>query len=450
MKEMREFTPEHARGQDSSNYRWKVIVPMILLMYIFAYVDRTNISFALEGMQKTFVITSTVSGFISGIFFFGYMLLQMPAGHLASRKSAKWNILILGIFTGIFATLQGVVSNVETFLVVRFLMGVAEGGFLPTMYVLINNWFPECERGRATSIFMLYQTLAPLIMSPISGLIIASANWGGLPSWRWMIILEGLAPMIWAIVFYYVVPNHPKEASNKRLSSQERLYLLQELEKEAQKPKIIQEKSYRKAALNPNFIMITLAWTGMCIGNYGISMWLPVIIKGMSNYGYAQVGFISALPWLAATIGMILTGYINDKWGNKKSLLFILLTIAGMGLLVSTWIGTSNLWLAIVFISITMMAANSASPVFLTSLSQLLPANILGGLTGIFSAVGNLGGFIGPFIVGALMSGGNKSAGLLFLSIVYIVSAIVITFVKLNKKSKELIQLDEFQFKRVK
>jgi ACS family tartrate transporter-like MFS transporter len=419
------------------SYRWKTIVPMIMLMYIFAYLDRTNISFALDGMEETFAFSPTVSGFISGVFFIGYMFLQMPAGHLASRKSAKRNILIFGIFTGIFAFLQGIVNSTESFIVVRFLLGVAEGGMLPTMYVLITNWFPERERGRATSTFMLYQTLAPLLMSPISGIIVASIHWSGIPGWRWMFILEGLAPLLWAIVFYFVVPDHPNQASSKRMGEQERTYLLQELEKEAQVPKVIQEKSYWRAALNPNFIFLTLSWAAMVIGNYGISMWLPVIIKGISSYGYAAVGFISVLPWLAATLGMILTGVINDKWGNKKSLLFLLEVISGIGLLISALIGTSNPLLAILFISITMMASCSASAVYLTTLPKLFPANMLGGLTGIFSAIGNLGGFVGPFIVGALMSGGNKLAGLLFLSCVYIVSAILITFVKLQIRNRK-------------
>lgn len=434
---MKENFPTYSLDQRRGNYRWKVIMPMLLIMYMFAFVDRTNISFAMTGMQETFAITTTVSGFISGIFFFGYMLLQMPAGHLASRSSAKRNILILGFFTGLLAILQGVVNGIPTFIVVRFLLGVAEGGMLPTMYVLISNWFPERERGRATSTFALYQTIAPLVMSPISGLIVAS-NWHGFPGWRWMFITEGLAPLVFAIIFYLVVPDHPEKAKSKGLGEEERHYLLEELEIEEKKPKIIQEKSYWKAAFNPNFIFLTLSWGAMVIGNYGVSMWLPVIIKGISQYGYAKIGFISGLPWLAATFGMILTGIINDKWGNKRSLLFILEAIAGVGLLSTALIGTSNFWMSIVFISITLMASASATAVYLTALSELFPANMLGGLTGIFSAIGNLGGFFGPFIVGALMSGGNKIAGLLFLSGIYIISAILITFVKLRKKSSDV------------
>ncbi|WP_144529838.1 MFS transporter [Peribacillus simplex] len=434
---MKENISTNSMDQRRGSYRWKVIMPMLLIMYLFAYLDRTNISFAMTGMQNTFSITSTVSGFISGVFFFGYMLLQMPAGHLASRSSAKRNILILGFFTGLFATLQGVVNDVPTFIVVRFLLGVAEGGMLPTMYVLIANWFPERERGRATSTFALYQTLAPLIMSPISGLIVAS-SWLDFPGWRWMFIFEGLAPLVFAFIFYLIVPDHPEKAKSKGLGEEERRYLLEELDKEQKKPKIIQEKSYWRAALNWNFIFLTLSWGAMVIGNYGVSMWLPVIIKGISHYGYTKIGFISALPWLAATFGMILTGIINDKWGNKRSLLFILEAIAGICLFSTALIGTSNFILSIVFISLTLMASASATAVYLTALSELFPANMLGGLTGIFSAIGNLGGFFGPFIVGALMSGGNKIAGLLFLSGIYIISAILVTLVKLRKKSTDV------------
>ena len=173
-------------------YRWKVILPMLLSMYMFAYIDRTNISFAMGGIEKSFGVSATVSGLISGIFFIGYTLLQAPGGHLASTTSARRNILIFGILTGIFDMLQGFALNISMFIAIRFVLGVCEGVMLPTMYVLIAKWFAEEDRGRATNTFMLYQTLGPLIMSPLCGFLVAYANLGSMESWRWMLILEGM------------------------------------------------------------------------------------------------------------------------------------------------------------------------------------------------------------------------------------------------------------------
>ncbi|ERI09408.1 MFS transporter [Aneurinibacillus aneurinilyticus] len=416
-------------------YRWKVIIPMIFVMYLLAYIDRTNISFALTEMQKTFAITSTVSGFIAGIFFCGYILLMAPMGHLASRKSARKIVVILGVLTGIFSSIQGMVNSVGMLVFVRFLLGLVEGGIYPAMGVLIANWFPKNERGRATSIFYLYVTVAPLIMSPISGYIVSNVHWFGLDSWRWVFITQGVPVLLFSLLFFYLIPDHPLKASKKRISNQERTYLLEQQAIEASEPKVIQEKSYWKAALNRNFILVSLAYfMAGGIGNYGIIIWLPVIIKEFSTFGYTAVGFISAIPWLIGTIGMVSIGFINDKFGNKRVLLFILNVIAGISLLSAILVLESNLWVAIFLISITIVGGMSSSAVFMTLIADVFPANMIGGMTGLWNAIGNMGGFVGPFVVGALMAGDNKLVGVGFLSVCYIIGSIIVLFVKLRKE----------------
>lgn len=420
-------------------YRWVVVLPMILVMYMLAYMDRTNISFAMSGIEKSYGVTSTISGFISGIFFIGYTLLQAPGGHLASTKSARRNILIFGILTGTFATIQGFAPNITSFVIIRFLLGVAEGVMLPTMLVLISKWFAEEERGRATNTFLLYQTFGPLIMSPLGGYFIAYANWGNVESWRWMLALEGILPIFFAIFFYVIVRDDPKEVTSERFGELERQYLIDSANKEFLKPKIIQEKSYWKAALNPNFILVTFSWFFMVVGFYGINMWLPEIVKSIAKVGYAQVGLITALPWIFVTFAQLLMGYVNDKWGNKKLLIIILESVAGVSLLISSMLGSSNPWLALVFLVITMMTACSASPTYMTTLPMFIAPTMLGGLMGIFSATGNLGGFFGPLFVGRLitLSGGNKLAGLMFLGCVFLVSGAMMIFVNLKATPEE-------------
>lgn len=417
------------------SYRWKAIIPMIFIMYLLAYIDRTNISFALTEMQKTFAITSTVSGFIAGIFFCGYILLMAPMGHLASRKSARMIVVILGLLTGVFSSVQGMVNSVEMLVFVRFLLGLVEGGIYPAMGVLIANWFPKHERGRATSIFYLYVTVAPLIMSPISGYIVSNVHWFGLDSWRWVFITQGIPVLLFSLLFFYLIPDHPLKASKKRISDQERAYLLEQQAIEASEPKAIQEKSYWKAALNRNFIFVSLAYfMAGGIGNYGIIIWLPVIIKEFSTFGYTAVGFISAIPWLIGTIGMISIGVINDKFGNKRVLLFLLNAIAGISLLSAILVLESNLWAAIFLISITIVGGMSSSAVFMTLIADVFPANMIGGMTGLWNAIGNVGGFVGPFVVGALMAGDNKLVGVGFLSVCYIIGSVIVLFVKLRRE----------------
>jgi MFS family permease len=411
-------------------FRWTLVLPFIMVEYILAYVDRTNISFALDGMGQTLGMTSATAGFISGIFFIGYVLLQLPAGHLASRVSATKNILVLSIFWGVFSSLQGAVTSVTQLTVVRFLLGVVEGGMFPSIYVLVANWFPASERGRASSFFTFYITIAPLIMSPLSGWIVSSADWWGIPSWRWLFFLEGAPGIIWGIIFWLMIPDNPQKASNKQISAEERAYLLTEFEKEAKQPKVVQETSYWKAALNPSFIFLTLSFTGLVMGNYGIGIWMPVIIKGISNFGYTAVGFISAIPWLLATIVMIYAGVVNDRWGNKRALIIILELMAAAAFLGVSYVGTSNLWLSVALMSVAASGIAAVQGVYFSFLPELITKEMVGGLTGIFAAVGNIGGFVGPFVVGALMAGGNKLGGMLFLAGMLLLAAFFIAFCK--------------------
>jgi len=423
------------------SYRWKVIIPMLFVMYTMAYIDRTNISFALTEMQKTFAISSTVSGFIAGIFFCGYILLMAPMGHLASRKSARNIVVTLGLLTAVFSSMQGMVNSIGMLVFIRFLLGLVEGGIYPAMGVLIANWFPQHERGRAAGIFFLYVTVAPLVMSPISGYFVANIHWFGIDSWRWVFITQGIPVVFLSLLFFYLVPDHPLKASKKRISDQERSYLLEQLAIEASKPKVIQEKTYWKAALNRNFIFVSLAYfLGGGVGNYGIIIWLPVILKEFSALGYTSVGFLSAIPWLIGTIGMVSIGVINDKFGNKKVLLFWLNTIAGISLLSAILALGHNIWLAIFFISITIVGGMSSSAVFMTLLADVLPSNMMGGMMGLWNAIGNIGGFVGPFVVGALMAGGNSLLGVGFLSCCYIICSIVVLFVKLRQKEAVSLQ----------
>ena len=153
-------------------FRWHVVMPMVMALYILAYIDRTNISFAMAKMQVHFGIDSGFMGFISGIFFIGYLILQVPVGHLSSNKGARLYVLVLSIAWGVFSSAQGFAQNTTELIIFRFLVGVAEGGVFPALWVIVTNWFPKTERGRASSCFFSFMAVSPLIMSPISGYIV--------------------------------------------------------------------------------------------------------------------------------------------------------------------------------------------------------------------------------------------------------------------------------------
>ena len=415
---------------DWTSFRWSVALPLIMVVYVLAYIDRVNISFAMGGITKEMGLTSSVGGLITGVFFIGYTILQLPAGHLASRSSARRNVMVLSILWSMFSALQGCVSSVTQLVVIRFLLGMVEGGMFPSMVVLVANWFPPKERGRASGFFAFYVTLAPLCMSPLSGLILGNVRWFGWASWRWLFILEALPGMLAALVLYSLVSDNPQ--SKKKLDREEREYLIKTLAEEAAQPKIVQSKSYRKAAFNISFVFLTFGFFFRLIGNYGNQIWMPTIVKSMSGFSDQAVGFILAVPWLVATVSMWVTGWVTDRYDCKKSLAVMEQLIAGLAFLGLYYYGNVNVWLSVGFLTVATAGVTSVVGIYYSLLPQLITKEMVGGLSGIFAAVSNIGGFVGPSVVGFLIRGGNKLAGMAFLSGMLMIASVCVALIKVK------------------
>ncbi|MFD4819863.1 MFS transporter [Peribacillus butanolivorans] len=424
-------------SKKASNYRWKIVIPMLFLLYLLAYLDRANISFTLSGLQETFAVSSTMVGFITGVFFLGYVILMAPTGYLANKFSPKRIVVILAVLTGFFASLQGFAQNIETLIVVRFLLGLAEGGIYPTLGVLIVNWFPVKERGRASSAFYLYIPIASIVMSPIAGYIVENFHFFGLESWRWVFILQGLPIIFVAAVFYFLVPDRPELASSRQVNNLEREYLLTEFEKEDKTKKVLSNKSFRQNILEKRFILLTLAYlAGGSIASYGIGLWLPNIIERASEFSYTTIGLLSTIPWVLSALAMLYCGYLSDKYGKKPFLVMLLYIIAGICLAASVLL-IDSFWTSFAFISLAIAAGPASSAVFLSLIQDIAPKDMVGGMTGIWNAVGGLGGFIGPYVFGVFASKGSSSTGLIFLAICYFIGAILIVASKKNRKLVE-------------
>lgn len=418
---------------DWKSFRWSVALPLIMIVYVLAYIDRINISFAMGGMTKEMGVTSSAGGMITGVFFIGYTLLQLPAGHLASRSSARRNVMVLSVLWSLFSALQGCVHSVTQLVLVRFLLGTVEGGMFPSLIVLVANWFPPKERGRASGFFTFYLTLAPLVMSPTSGIILGHVKWLGWASWRWLFILEALPGIFVAIVFYCLVTDNPQD--RKKLKPEEREYLVKALAEEAAQPKVVQDKAYWKAAFRFSFVFLTLGFFFRLIGNYGTQIWMPTIVKGISGFSDQTVGFILALPWLSATCGMVVTGWITDHYDCKKRLAVLEQIVAGLAFLVMYYYGGSNVWISVGCLIVAITGMASVAGIYYSLLPQLITKEMVGGLSGIFAAVSNIGGFIGPSVVGYLISGGNKLAGMAFLSGMLMVASICVALIQVKPAS---------------
>ncbi|UOF92546.1 MFS transporter [Fodinisporobacter ferrooxydans] len=405
--------------------RWWRIIPVAFLMYTIAFMDRNNVGFGFAGMEKDLGIGATYAGLAGGIFFFGYLFLQIPGGLLAEKWSAKKFVTIALLVWGIFAIMTGFVQNLTELLVVRFLLGVAEGGVWPATLVMLSKWFPLNERARANSYWMLCIPVASLVMSPISGWILTHSDW------RTMFMIEGLPPFLWAAIWWFFIAEDPSKA--KWISKEEREYLEKTLAAEKQTMNK-QATSFKDALKNRNVLLLVLVYFLIQIGFYGYGLWLPTVVKSISHGNNMTVGIISALPWLAAIFGLIINSKHSDKTGERKGHVAIAVIVGGIFLLISALIGKSNPALSIAALILCMGFMDSYNGVFWAIPAQFLSDEVLGAAMGLINAIGNLGGFFGPFIVGYLISQTHSfMAGMIFLVAALILSGILILRVRYDK-----------------
>jgi MFS family permease len=391
--------------------RWVRIIPAAILVYLFSFMDRTNISFAMAGgMNEDLAMTAALSGLAAGIFFVGYVILQIPAGHWAEHRSAKQFIGISILLWGGLSILCGLVQNPTQLLIIRFLIGVAEGGVWPAMLVIISHWFPNEERGRANACFIMNIAIASIITGPLSGWIITQFGW------RWVFIGEGLLSLALILVWYPLISDRPETA--KWISPAERDYLTTRLaaEQAQMKSEATAPVSYGAVMRDLNLWKLILLYFFYQVGIYGFAMWLPTLLKELTKTGMTGVGLLSIFPYIAMIFGLYGFARLSDRRGNRRR--YTALPILGFSVcfLLSTLL-KSDTWLSFGFLVACGLFMQSASGVFWTIPPMLFPSEVAGGVRGIINALGNLGGFVGPFAVGWLRVAFNSyDAGVYFLA----------------------------------
>jgi sugar phosphate permease len=416
--------------------RWVRIIPVAFLMYTIAFMDRINIGFGIDGMQKSLGFGAEVSGLASGIFFLGYMFLQIPGGQWAMRWSARKFVTLSLIVWGVFAILTGLVQNMAELLIVRFILGVAEGGVWPATLVLLANWFPYDERARANSYWMFCLPVASIIMSPISGWILTWADW------RTLFILEGLPPLVWAAIWWFAVADTPDTA--KWLTPQERAYLDQKFEEDHRNAPPAEEHASWSAVLKSGRVWwLFVAYFLIQVGFYGVSLWLPVMVKDMTKQGFGLVGILSALPYVAAVICMYINARHSDHTNERRMHTAIPLILGGIALLLSGLLGPSSPTLGMIFLILTEGFTLAYVGIFWTLPPLFLKKEVLGSAMG-FINMGNLGGFLGPFIFGffAAQTGSNL-VGIVVLCISLVLAGLMITFFGVRQPSTHMATAGE-------
>jgi ACS family tartrate transporter-like MFS transporter len=401
---------------------WR-LVPFLMLCYFIAYLDRVNIGFAGASMSKDIGLTAAAFGGAAGIFFIAYFFFEVPSNLALDRYGARLWIARIMLTWGLVAGAQAFVVGELSLNVIRLLLGVAEAGFFPGVIFFITLWFPAAYRARIISWFMFAIPISTVIGAPISGFILNLDGVGGLHGWQWMFLIEAAPAILMTLAVLYYLTDRPKEAH--WLEPQESQWLQDRLDAERANRERHGHLSWFQSMLDPRVIALGFVYMGCNIPQYGLSFFLPQIVKSFGGLGNVEIGFITALPYIVGAVGMVFWGRHSDRTAERKwHTVFALGTIVvGLGLAAIT----PSPVLKMAFLCVAGFGFFAVLPVFWT-----LPTTFLSGTgaaAGIaaVNSIGNLGGFFGPKVFGWLHdSTGNDFAGLIFLATCAIIGAVIV------------------------
>ena len=374
------------------NRRWTVLLPVIFISYSLSYLDRANFSFgAAAGMAADLHITAEQNTWLGSLFFLGYFLFQIPGALYAQKYSAKRLIFFGLIGWGLLASATGLITNINLLYLDRFLLGVVESAVLPAMLILQSRWYTRAERARANAFLVLGNPVTMLWMSLLSGYLAAGLGW------RWMFIIEGLPPVFWALIWWWQVADHPRQASWLSRSDQEAL----DAKLTAEQRDIPPMANYAAAFQSPLVIWLSVQYFLWSIGVYGFVIWLPSILK-TRDMGMVELGFLSAVPYLMAVIGEISLATWSDFSRRRMALVWPCFLVAAAAFYGSFLLGSTHFWASFVLLVIAGAMMYAPYGPYFAYLAESLPRNVAGGAIALINSMGALGSFVGAFGVGRL------------------------------------------------
>ena len=368
--------------------RWTRVLGYLLALYIINFIDRNNIGFAvIGGMNKDLHIGPAEAGLSGGIFYLGYILLQIPSGILVERYDAKTLIMLFSVAWGVVAAATGFARNGTELLILRFLLGLIDGGVWTMILVVLARWFPGRERATANSIWLTCLPLSFIIMGPISSLLLSAFDW------RALFIIEGLPAIGLGLLYFLRSASRPEDAP--WLSATERAHILAA---PSLQPDAVSHGGERAAILDRRVLLMSATYCFWLVGAAGLFMWVPAIIKSLANHGMVATGLLSTLPYLAALLGLLVIGRLSDRTGHRKRLVSLSLFGLGLFLLISVLVHNEILSLAFLICAGFFLFAPHAP--FWAIPAELFAAGQRGAAMGMISLIGNIGAFIGPYAVG--------------------------------------------------
>lgn len=397
------------------------IVPFVMLLYFVAFIDRVNIGFAALTMNKELGFSPTVFGFGAGIFFLGYFLCEVPSNLVLDKVGARIWIARVMITWGLISGAMALVQGATSFYVLRFLLGAAEAGFFPGIILYLSYWFPARQRAAVTAIFMAAAPLSTVLGSPVSGALLDMHGILGLSGWQWMFIIEGVPAVLLGIVVLFYMTDRPEKAT--WLSNDERNWLVRTMNTEAAQKAGTASHSVWRGLADLRVIALSLVYFGTSAGLYTLGIWAPQIIKqfGLSSM---QIGFLNALPGVVAVMAMVLWARHSDRTGERTWHVVGACLLGSLGLVLAGFAGT----VLGVLLSLTLVniGISSAKPPLWSMPTMFLSGSAAAAGIATINSIGNLGGFVGPAMIGWIKDlTGSFEGGLLFVAGLLVLSAVL-------------------------
>ena len=401
------------------------LIPFLFLLYIVAYLDRINVGFAALQMNQALGFSATVYSFGAGIFFLSYGLFEVPSNVILARVGARRWIARIMISWGLVSSAMMFVRGPAGFYALRFLLGAAEAGFFPGIIFYLTRWFPACDRARSIAAFMTAVLIAGVVGSPISGALL-SLHGLGLAGWQWLFLLEGIPAVVLGFVVLRSLPERPEDA--RWLSAAEKAALAARLEDEAQTMKA-EARTTGEALTSGRIWLLAIVYFTIPVTLYGIGFWLPQMIKAASGASNFTVGVLSAIPYAAGAVAMVIAGRHSDRTGERRGHIAIAAVVSAIGLALSTQaIGVTS---SIASLSVAMLGlASMMGPFWALATSTVRGVGAAASIA-LINSVGNTGGFVGPYLLGAINDATHSFAiGLLAIAAMLVAGASLVLTVR--------------------
>jgi MFS family permease len=371
------------------------LLPLLFSSYVLSYLDRVNVGFAKLEMIADLKFSDTAYGLGAGLFFVGYFLFEIPSNLILHRVGARIWIARIMIGWGLVSAATMHVTTPTMFYVMRFLLGVAEAGFFPGIILYLTYWFPAARRGRITALFMTAVPLSGVIGGPLSGWILERFDGvHGMAAWRWLFLLEGLPTALVGLVVLVALTDRIEKAG--WLSDEEKVLLRRNLETD--EPSVASH-SFRDALGEARVWILSLIYFGVVMGVYGVGFWLPSLVEATGVEGALQIGLLSAIPYAAASVVMVVLGWSADRYRERRWHIAAPCVVGALGLVASA-LHASHTAAALLALTVACAGIMSALPLFWSLPTAFLRGAAAAGGIALINSLGNLAGFASPYMVG--------------------------------------------------